>query len=197
MYIPLSIPPIPLFQDIQFDRDSQWHTSALLSLALESMTLPSRLRPDHGKCGSLDEMEALLNVNGNQRIATLKCSVMETAETSSPTKIDERMPRSNTRDELHGEHAMQETTARSDVDLSCGEARPTAFGHTQHGAVEHVFARVECLRDQNQQIMMTNADEGEGSRKHRQLAGLPITHWFVPSDSVNFCGLLIAARSSK
>ena len=193
MYIPLSIPPIPLPQYIQLDRDSQWHTSALLSLPLESLTIPSRLRPDQETCVSFNEMEALLNVNGNQRIASLKCSIIETTETSS-TKIDERMPRSNTRDELHG----QETTARSDVDLSCGEARPTASGHNQHGAIEHVFASVESLRDQKQQILMTNnADEDESSRKRRRLAGLPITHWFVPSDSVNFCGLLITARNSK
>ena len=195
MYIPLSIPPTPLPQYLRLDRDSQWHISALLSMAVESMTLPSRLRPDQGKRGTLHDMEALLNVNGNQRIASLKCSIMETADNSgisSPAKTDERMPRSNTSDRLHGEDAMQETTARSDVDLSCGEARPTASGYNQPRAIEHVFARVECLRDQNYQTTMTSTDGDENSRKHRRLAGLPINHRFVYC-----CGLLIAAGSSK
>ena len=167
-------------------------------MALESMTLPSRLRPDQGIRGTLNDMEALLNVNGNQRIATLECSIMETADnigTSSPAQTDQRMP--NTSDEVHGEDAMQETTARSDVDLSCGEARPTAFGSIQHRAIEHIFARVESLRDQNQQTVMTIGERDESSKKRRRLAGLPITHRFVPSESMDCCGLLRSARSSK
>lgn len=146
-------------------------------------------------------MEALLNVNGNQRIATLECSIINTADnsgTSSPSKTDQRMPRLNTSDELHGEDAMQETTARSDVDLSCGEARPTAFGFNQHRATEHVLARVECLRDQNQQILMTNVDGDESSRKRRRLAGLPVTHWFVQTSWISAAFLLPhGVRSDK
>ena len=154
-------------------------------MAVESITLPSRLRADQGKRGLLDDMAALLNVNGNQRIATLECSILEAAKSNDDVtlpaaNIDERIPRSNTSDEMHDEDDMQEANARFDFELSCGEARASPHGTIHHRAREHVFGRVECLRSQNVEALKIDDGKEDGmSRKRRRLAGVPITQRFV------------------
>lgn len=189
MYIPLSIPATPLPPYLQLDRKSQWHTSALLSMALESITLPSRLRPGQGKRGLLDDMAVPLNVNGNQRIATLQCSILEAAESDNNNVVedlpsadsDHRVPGSNTSDDLHGDNGVHPPNARFDVDLSCGEASTPAYGSTHGRAREHVFGRVDCWRGQNESLPETDGENVGVSRKRRRLAGVPTTERFVPN----------------
>ena len=188
MYIPLSIPSKPLPRCLHLERDSQWHTSALLSMALESVTLPSRLRADHGKRGLLDDMLPPLNANGHQRIAMLSCSLPDTAISESngtmpsPANLDQRVPRSNTNGELQVEDNLQQANARFDMNLSCGESRSTASGSAHDRAREHVFGRIECLRSQKEPYWeITGEDEDEkDSRKRRRLAGVPIIERSVP-----------------
>lgn len=52
----------------------------LLSLAMETCTLPTRIRDNDstGFLGRLDDMVTLLNVSGNQKIANLAMSVYQT-----------------------------------------------------------------------------------------------------------------------
>lgn len=54
---------------------SQWHSSALLFSAIETLTIPSRSRAGSQKLGRLADMESVLNVNGNQRMANLGLTV--------------------------------------------------------------------------------------------------------------------------
>lgn len=58
----------------------------LLSLAMETCTLPTRIRDNDstGFLGRLDDMVTLLNVSGNQKIANLAMSVYQT-ETGAKT----------------------------------------------------------------------------------------------------------------
>lgn len=166
-------------------------------MALESITLPSRLRADQGTRGMLDEMAALLNVNGNQRIATLECSILKAAylnddATLSAANIDQRVPGGNTSVELHGEDGIQEANVPFDMALSWGEARTSAHGTIQHRAREHVFSRLECLRNQNEEVLeISNGEEDEMSRKRRRLAGVPITRRFVLFDKAHCSGVEI------
>ncbi|KAL4809194.1 tubulin domain-containing protein [Aspergillus unguis] len=47
MYTPIIDPPSRLPSTIQVNSSSEWYTSALISMAVESVTLPTRLRPYH------------------------------------------------------------------------------------------------------------------------------------------------------
>lgn len=47
MYTPIIDPPSRLPNTIRLANNSEWYTSALISMAVESVTLPMRLRPYH------------------------------------------------------------------------------------------------------------------------------------------------------
>lgn len=184
MYIPLSIPPTRLPQYLKLDRGSQWHTSALLSMAMESMTLPSRLRPNQSKRGLLGDIESTLNVNGKQRIASLQCSLLDHTQShgrdaaSIQGSNDQRVPGSNTRT-LLGEDNLQEANANFDMDLSGGEPTSSAKTSSYDRAKEHTFARAETIREATRQDPEADSDEDRLSRKRRRLAGAPIIERLV------------------
>ena len=186
MYIPLSVPP-QLPQYVHLDRASQWHTSALLSMAVESMTIPSRLRPDQSKRGLLADMESILNVNGNQRVTSLQCSILNPTRSDgngaalAGSGHDQRVPGSNTRN-TPGEDDLQEANASFDVDLSGGETMTSNYGR----ANEHIFARVESLRDKGQHEIEVNNEDGDAGRKRRRLAGVPTIQRSVRHS--HYCG---------
>ncbi|KAG0135294.1 putative protein DML1 [Tuber indicum] len=77
LYIPLGCPQSKLPGYVHLDTALQWHKSALLSVAVETCTLPTRLRDGFsaGRLGKLDDLASLLNVNGGQKIATLSMTV--------------------------------------------------------------------------------------------------------------------------
>ncbi|KAI5848868.1 tubulin domain-containing protein [Tricharina praecox] len=77
VYIPLLNPPLPsaLPGYLSVDRTSEWHTSALLSAAMETSTLPTRLHDGAGRLGRMDDLASFLNVNGGQKIAMLSMFV--------------------------------------------------------------------------------------------------------------------------
>ncbi|KAK4044733.1 tubulin domain-containing protein [Parachaetomium inaequale] len=68
--VPLAVPE-RLASRVKLDLGSQWHTSALLAAAVESATLPSRLR-DPLKRDTLGAMADVLNVMGKQSVAGLQ-----------------------------------------------------------------------------------------------------------------------------
>ncbi|KAL2824129.1 tubulin domain-containing protein [Aspergillus cavernicola] len=77
MYTPIIDPPRRLPGTVQLDTQSEWHTSALISMAMESVTLPTRLRPYRG-------FEALLaGDNSARRIYELQASIISPKESQS------------------------------------------------------------------------------------------------------------------
>ena len=74
LVVPIAMPQRPLPRDISLDLSSPWHTSALLATALETATLPSRLRNVANR-DSLGTMSELLNSMGKQSIASLHMSI--------------------------------------------------------------------------------------------------------------------------
>lgn len=58
----------------------------LLSLAMETCTLPTRIRDNNstGFLGRLDDMATLLNVSGNQKIANLAMSIYQVGTRGDP-----------------------------------------------------------------------------------------------------------------
>ncbi|KAK0630824.1 tubulin domain-containing protein [Bombardia bombarda] len=70
--VPLAVPRA-LPQSIQLDRSSPWHTSALLASAMESITLPTRLKSGPNR-DTLGNMADRLNAMGKQSVAGLQMS---------------------------------------------------------------------------------------------------------------------------
>ena len=185
MYMPISVPSTQLPQYVQLDRCSQWHTSALLSLALESITLPTRLRHDVAKRGFFNDLEAALNVNGNQRIAQLQCSVLNPdnvphVKAIAHGSIDNRTP-SGSNHVLAEDAEVKLVEPRLDMDLSCGETRSTSTFATRHDSSDHVFGTVENRRINVEVRKDEEAGEDEVAydRKRRRFAGLPVIEKFV------------------
>lgn len=185
MYIPMSIPSTRLPQYVHLDRCSQWHTSALLSIALESITLPTRLRHDVAKRGFINDLEAALNVNGNQRIAQLQCSVLNPGnlplvKAIAHGSIDDRTP-SGSNHVLVEDAEVKLVEPRLDMDLSCGETRSTSPFATRHDSSDHVFGAVENRRINVKVGKDEEAGEDEVTcaRKRRRFAGLPVIEKFV------------------
>ena len=185
MYIPLSIPAAPLPPYVHLDRSSQWHVSALLSAAVESMTLPSRTRFGVQKRGLLGDLEAALNVNGNQRIAQLQCSIIDPGDelprdSSVHGSKDDRVP-SNTNNTIIEIEGVEAVNTSLDISLSSGDHRPSASSVIKQRASDHVFGAVEGIRGKIDQAQEEEMDEDEVSyaKKRRRFAGLPVIERFV------------------
>ncbi|KAH7313264.1 tubulin domain-containing protein [Stachybotrys elegans] len=74
--VPLAVPEGDLPSSIGLDASSSWHSSALLATAVETASLPSRLKQQStSKTASLSDMAESLNVAGNQTLATMKMTV--------------------------------------------------------------------------------------------------------------------------
>lgn len=201
MYMPLAIPSLRLPSYVQLARSSLWQTSALLSTALESMTLPSRLRPGGGTRGRLDDMAAALNVNGNQRIANVQMSITDPFESDRPRPAggkahDSRLRGSNTDGPLHEDQFLA-GDASLDMDFYCGEVQAqatstNAFRARQPPRRHHVFGLVDSVRgnagdtgdtrDTRGTRGTRDTDKAEvgDTRKCRRLAALPRTERLVP-----------------
>lgn len=180
LYIPLAIPPSPLPSYVQLARSSLWQTSALLSTALESMTLPSRLRPGGGQRGRLDDMEATLNVNGSQRIADIQMSITDPSvpehkQLAGMKAHDGRMRGSNTDGQL-SEDQMLADDASLDMDFFCGEgqAMKTNTFHVQRKKKHQVFGQVESVRGNAGRDAGEEEDEVGHTKKRRRFAALPL-----------------------
>lgn len=200
MYIPISDPPIQLPAYVCMDRSSQWHTAGLLSIALESVTLPSRLRASNGRWWMLNDFEAALNVNGNQRIAKLECSLKDPEVLVEQRRergikeantADQRMPvkapgTSKLLDDKSGLQAAKDASLGClDIDFFAGHSGQTEATMVQSGQrarvakESHVFGHTDSLRGDFERA--SGEDDGEAglTRKRRRIAGMPLRERLV------------------
>ena len=182
LYIPFSLPIDRLPQYINLDEGSSWHTAALLSAVVETMTLPTRLREGRSRRGYLNDMDASLNVNGNQHIAACQCSVVDpqawepngtpltgaASDARIPTVDDSR--RSLDREDVH------DVASRFDMDFLPGSSSDTG----QEPARGHTFARVESLRGYLEEPDPLEIEDIGETRQRRRLESLPIMEKLVP-----------------
>ncbi|CAL8574308.1 mtDNA inheritance, partitioning of the mitochondrial organelle [Xanthoria parietina] len=178
MYIPLAVPKYaPAY--VGLDLSSQWHVSGLVSMAVESITLPSRQKAGSMGRGLLGDLEVALNSNGNQRIAELQCSVVDpltqhlerTPEASQAAK-DKRTAGSPLQ-QLAYEDEMEPGQSRLDMSFSSGQTTRTGLSLRQWERRNHVFGKVESIRGVPWEGHGLN-DEGEANRrKRRRLGSLP------------------------
>lgn len=192
-YVPLAIPSLGLSPSIHFNRSSWWHTSALLSVAVESMTLPSRLRHLSHTRGNLDTMSATLNTNGNQRIAHLSCRFHDGGTTSIMTRTgpqanDDRVSGSTTARGNGGDDDVGRASDDIDMNLSCGEVQGTNGLGGRRRKEDHVFGRIGHFRGFTEQHGTDHEEEDELWRNQKRL-GLPVVEQSVlysTSDDVYF-----------
>lgn len=71
MYVPLEVSS-SMMANPPLDVKSAWHRSALISAAIETALLPSRLGTSESAAFRLDELAAFLNQNGHQNVAELQ-----------------------------------------------------------------------------------------------------------------------------
>lgn len=69
-------PPPRLPNYIEMDQESLWHSSALLSTAIESITLQTRMR-DQASGPRLADISAVLNPSGSRNISLLSMAAPE------------------------------------------------------------------------------------------------------------------------
>ncbi|KAL8950357.1 MAG: hypothetical protein Q9222_003609 [Ikaeria aurantiellina] len=178
MYIPLAVPPhLPPYVDL--DRSSQWHVAGLLSMAVESITLPSRQQPSITKRGLLSDIEAALNTNGNQKIATLQCSVVDSSsyhsiEQGSPQANSDTRMRLPSADGMTHEDEVQKANTKLDMNFSISEQSQTALSLRQWEKANHVFGKLDSVRGVPVVEEEEEDEEKANSRKRRRLASLPI-----------------------
>jgi hypothetical protein len=141
VYIPMSNNPVKLPSYLSLDSTSSWHISAMQSIAMESMTIPSRLRSSRG---TLQDLEETVNSTGKRRVAKLEMSVAD------PDVLSEK---SSTR--IDG--AKKVGSLISPQDSEKNDDRITSFdmefftkdyrvANTKGHKKEHIFGRAESSR---------------------------------------------------
>ncbi|KAF1986847.1 protein DML1 [Aulographum hederae CBS 113979] len=115
LYIPLANIPSSTPPYLKLTPSSPWHTSALQSAALESLTLPSRLRQSNPQYTSLTTIEASINRDGNRRIARLGMDVSPNDALIDKREEEERKPKVN--GNANGWHEEDEEPEMSKCDI--------------------------------------------------------------------------------
>lgn len=191
LFVPMTIPFNTLPPYVSIDRKSPWHVSALLSTALESMTLSSRLKAQNGLRQTLDEIAGALNVNGNQNIAKLQMSISLNSTSQLQANGHDRPGRQEVRGQSRDPRVPSQNGLGDDLDTAyeapagldmdffpSDDVSNQNRGHRVTKQI-HIFGEAESFRgDEN--ISGTNVDEEydlDGrERAWRRAAGLKVLH---------------------
>jgi len=189
VFIPMAIPSGALPSYVMLDPHSQWHVSGLLSTAMESMSLPSRLKIQDSARQTFDQLSNALNVNGHQTITKLRMSVDQktslnghgqSAVVEEGAQIpDSRIPPGN------GHAAASSNEEEEKPKIFDMDFFPTETGEQPRGhrtKKPHVFGQTENFRSDHD-LEETNiiGDDGGHERARRRAAGLSITQRLVPA----------------
>ena len=138
-YISLNTAPTPVPGYINLQGRSEWLTSALLCSAVESATLPSRLRESRTRHATLSLLEDALNTNGGQKLFELQMSVDGTGDFVPETQSNGF---GNGFHDDESSHAMELDSAGLDTSLlPCVQGTPRSN--------LHVFSQVETRRSKD------------------------------------------------
>lgn len=174
-------PPSQLPVSITLDQKSKWHTSALLSASMETMTTFSRLKAGDGNRSTLDDFETFLNTSGNQRIANLRMKVKDTDDClNSQPRSDRGQPRERRGHGTYGEQEHRSSAANYqgfDIDLF-----PETWGSTRWSSKSnHIFSQIEAIRGSSAvQTSRLNSDVSRMKRLVRpnpRIGLTPAAHW--------------------
>ncbi len=183
LFVPMTLPSAKLPNYVSIDAKSQWHVSALLATALESMTLPSRLKSHENGRETMDQLVSALNINGNQNIAKLRMSIDQEKALNgyhNAGKLHPRTAGGDVRAPLHERHGVTVAEDRED-ELSTLDMEffPSEVAEQTRGSRRikkpHVFGQAENHRsDEDRDNDETNGMDEGYERARRRAAGLPI-----------------------
>lgn len=187
VFIPMAIPQGTLPSYVMLDPHSQWHVSGLLSTAMESMSLPSRLKIQGSARQTFDQLSNALNVNGNQTISKLRMSVDQESSLNGhgqPAAVEGGAQMSDSRIPFGNGHVdasmieEEEKPRTFDMDFF-----PAETGEQPRGRLtkkSHVFGQIENFRkDHDLEETKIIGDDSGYERARRRAAGLPIIQRLV------------------
>ncbi|KAF2677692.1 tubulin nucleotide-binding domain-like protein [Lentithecium fluviatile CBS 122367] len=144
VYIPMSNKPNKIPSYLSIDSSSPWHIGALQAIALESISISSRLRSSGGGRGGLQNLEETFNSTGKRRIAKLELSIAD------PDVLSEKSSEQIGQAEKTGSIISHRTSdgdgeqlAEFDIDFFTKDYR---IGNVRSRTKEHVFGRAETSR---------------------------------------------------
>jgi hypothetical protein len=143
LHIPLSVSDRAVPDYVFLDPKSLWHTSALEATIVESVTLPTRLRPTESSHATYDQLETTLNNDGNRKLVSSGLSVKDPAELENErdggVPQDTRMTNGIAEEDAHGEDIPV-------TDINMFPIEPTGTRGSQTRGRIHTFSQVESLR---------------------------------------------------
>jgi hypothetical protein len=159
IYCPIIDPPQNVPNHLSLDPRSEWDTSALIASAVESVTLPSRLRPYR-------DFEASLagHTGGTQTIFELQSSILHRDQDKRASGITPRKDKKSTNEE-----------AKTDFDLNF------TFESSTPGK-ETMFTQVQVFRgdesdSKDEEVLI---DDVGLSRKMQLSASKPAVERYLP-----------------
>jgi hypothetical protein len=157
--IPLGNLPSALPSYINLGAHSRWETSALQSAAIETITLPARLRSTLSARAKLDELEAVLNGNGQRRVAACAMTARQEALTNGH---DPRAPPPSANGYAHDE---PENDAE-DFDIDFIPLPSQLFGNRSGTTSKpHLFSQVKIVRGSQSERPDDNEQDHETRRR--------------------------------
>jgi hypothetical protein len=188
LFIPMTLPTAKLPPYVTIDPQSPWHVSGLLSAALESMSLPSRLKMTNGSRQTMDRLISALNINGNQNIAKLRMSVDQTTAPNGHYRsgrldapAESRDPRLRSQDRSDHKPPADGESALTTFDMDFFPVETGEQTRRRSSNKEpHVFGQAEGYRvpelPGSQEV---NAEDEGYDRARRRAAGLPLIQRLV------------------
>ena len=140
-YTPIIDPPQRLPSSYNVDRQSEWQTSALISSAVETMTLPSRLRPHH------DFEASLTGDDGIHKILELQSSILADNK-DQPPSADKQ---SNGADVSNDDDGSSQVKTEFDIDFTYD---------SDDSKASHIFNQVQVTRGFDPELLNASAAEG-------------------------------------
>jgi Tubulin domain len=134
-YVRLSSPPASIPVHVRIDASSEWSKSALLCIAVETVTLPTRLRQGHGRLASLAELGSVLNTTGSRFLFDLNASLISNNASSGPHPGSKPL-----HDEGRGSHELGTLQTEFELDYT------PRGSQTSLGRRAHLFSQAEIRR---------------------------------------------------
>ena len=172
-YVIASSLPSALPSYVNLNPVNDWTSSALIATAIETITLPSRLRDSGGRQASLSLLEDMLNTNGRQNVFELAAGVpWRTSSAQENGSVGQgRHGFSNEHvnpSVAHSSQANRESMpAQQTPDLSIKYA--TELSQRSQGTDPHIFNQVITQRG------LTGSREGVNMTDHIERTASPGT----------------------
>jgi hypothetical protein len=160
VHVPMGNIPSALPSHVNLGAHSRWETSALQSAAIETMTLPARLRSTQSAKAKLDDLEAVLNGNGQRRVAACAMTARQEALANGD---DPRAPPHLVNGYAH-DQAESDT---EDLDIDFIPAPSQLFSTRRSPTPKpHMFSQIRIER--GSQSEHTNQDEQDYETRRRR-----------------------------